>query len=52
MILDDYSPGDGNINKNIENPESLAEHKICDLNQQLPGSDEWEDFLSNYNNKF
>ena len=26
--------------------------KISDLSQHLPKSDEWQDFLSNHNNKF
>ena len=32
--------------------ESITEHKICVLSQQLLKSDEWQDFLSNHNNKF
>ena len=44
-------PGDGNILKKSF-PESMTLRKISDLSQQLPKSDEWQDFLSNHNNKF
>ena len=51
VVLDDYSPGDENILKRSHS-ENITERKISDLNQQSPKSDEWQDFLSNHNNKF
>ena len=51
VALNDYLPEDENIFlKNC--PESITERTISDLSQQLPKSDEGQDFLSNYNNKF
>ena len=33
-------------------PEIITERKMSDLSQQLPKSDEWQDFLSNRHNSF
>ena len=42
-------------NENIlrkSRPESITERELSDLSQQLPKSDELQDFLSSHNNKF
>ena len=49
VVLNGYSPRDEHTLKQIR-PESIIESKISDLSQQLPKSDKWQDFLSNYNN--
>ena len=39
--LDDYSPGNENILKTKNCPESIKKRKVYDLYQQLPKGDEW-----------
>ena len=50
-VLDNYSPGNENILRKSR-PESITERELSDLSQQLPKSDELQDFLSSQNNKF